>query len=99
MLEKGGPEPSRTGVLVRRERGGERADEGINFYLCLLVLLTGHAPKHTQTHTSHTVVAAKGRVSATSLSAKETNRWSVWPPSGASSSLQFLRASEGSEGN
>ena len=28
MLEKGGPEPSRTGVLVRRERGGERADEG-----------------------------------------------------------------------
>lgn len=27
MLEKGGPESNRTGVLVRRERGRERADE------------------------------------------------------------------------
>ena len=51
------------------------------------------------THTSYTGVVEKGRVSATSLSAKETNRWSVWPPSGASSSLQLLRAAGGAEGN
>lgn len=58
----------------------------LNFYLCLLILPEGHPPNTPHPHPPHKVVR-EGLVSATSASPTETNRWSVRPPSGASSSL------------